>query len=106
MRRCRRVARRQRLESLAEAGCTAMPGLTNVHEERVETPFGEPSGGVGALGERWRDEKWRFWRGMARGHRLLPIGDQLSREHLCDEGVWACGADSFGFGGGVAEGGA
>ena len=52
------------------SGLYAMPGLTNVHEERVETPFGEPSE-VFALGE-LEGRKVAFLARHGRGHRLLP----------------------------------
>src|SRR5690348_47270 len=47
-----------------------MPGLTNVHEERVETPFGEPSDAF-VLGE-LEGRQVAFLARHARGHRLLP----------------------------------
>ncbi len=52
------------------SGLYTMPGLTNVHEERVETPFGEPSE-VFALGE-LEGRKVAFLARHGRGHRLLP----------------------------------
>src|SRR6202789_3326272 len=52
------------------SGLYAMPGLTNVREQRVETPFGEPSDAfiVGELEGR----KVAFLARHGRGHKLLP----------------------------------
>jgi 5'-methylthioadenosine phosphorylase len=52
------------------SGLYAMPGLTNVREQRVETPFGDPSDAfiVGELEGR----KVAFLARHGRGHRLLP----------------------------------
>jgi 5'-methylthioadenosine phosphorylase len=47
-----------------------MPGLTNVREERVETPFGEPSDAF-VLGE-LEGRQVAFLARHGRGHRLLP----------------------------------
>src|SRR5450631_3088133 len=47
-----------------------MPGFTNVHEERVETPFGEPSDPF-VLGE-LEGRSVAFLARHGRGHRLLP----------------------------------
>jgi 5'-methylthioadenosine phosphorylase len=47
-----------------------MPGLTNVREERVETPFGEPSDAF-VLGE-LEGRKVAFLARHGRGHRILP----------------------------------
>ena len=52
------------------SGLYAMPGLTQVREERVETPFGEPSD-VFVLGE-LEGRKVAFLARHGRGHRLLP----------------------------------
>lgn len=52
------------------SGLYAMPGLTNVREERVETPFGEPSDAF-VLGE-LEGRQVAFLARHARGHRLLP----------------------------------
>jgi 5'-methylthioadenosine phosphorylase len=52
------------------SGLYAMPGLTAVHEERVETPFGEPSDAF-VLGE-LEGRKVAFLARHGRGHRLLP----------------------------------
>jgi 5'-methylthioadenosine phosphorylase len=52
------------------SGLYAMPGLTNVREERVTTPFGEPSDAF-ILGElEGRDVAFLARHG--RGHRILP----------------------------------
>ncbi len=47
-----------------------MPGFTNVHEERVETPFGEPSDPF-VLGE-LEGRKVAFLARHGKGHRILP----------------------------------
>src|ERR1700677_5011270 len=47
-----------------------MPGLTAVREERVETPFGDPSDAF-VLGE-LEGRKVAFLARHGRGHRLLP----------------------------------
>jgi len=52
------------------SGLYAMPGLTDVREERVETPFGEPSE-VFALGE-LEGRRVAFLARHGRGHRILP----------------------------------
>jgi len=52
------------------SGLYAMPGLTAVREERVETPFGEPSDAF-VLGE-LEGRKVAFLARHGRGHRLLP----------------------------------
>lgn len=52
------------------SGLYAMPGLSKVHEERVETPFGEPSE-VFVLGE-LEGRKVAFLARHGRGHRILP----------------------------------
>ncbi len=52
------------------SGLYAMPGLTDVLEQRVETPFGEPSDAF-ILGE-LEGRKVAFLARHGRGHRLLP----------------------------------
>jgi 5'-methylthioadenosine phosphorylase len=52
------------------SGLYAMPGLTNVREERVTTPFGEPSD-VFVLGE-LEGRSVAFLTRHGRGHRILP----------------------------------
>jgi 5'-methylthioadenosine phosphorylase len=52
------------------SGLYAMPGLTSVHEVRVDTPFGEPSDAF-VLGE-LEGRKVAFLARHGRGHRLLP----------------------------------
>src|SRR5277367_386781 len=47
-----------------------MPGFTNVHEERVETPFGDPSDPL-VLGE-LEGRSVAFLARHGRGHRILP----------------------------------
>lgn len=52
------------------SGLYSMPGLTEIREEKVETPFGEPSDGfiLGSLEGR----KVAFLARHGRGHKLLP----------------------------------
>ncbi|MFZ0662159.1 MAG: S-methyl-5'-thioadenosine phosphorylase [Acidobacteriaceae bacterium] len=52
------------------SGLYAMPGLTAVREERVETPFGDPSDPF-VLGE-LEGRKVAFLARHGRGHRILP----------------------------------
>ena len=52
------------------SGLYSMPGLTNIHEERVSTPFGDPSDAF-VLGE-LEGRKVAFLARHGRGHRLLP----------------------------------
>jgi 5'-methylthioadenosine phosphorylase len=52
------------------SGLYAMPGLTGVHEERVTTPFGDPSD-VFVVGE-LEGRKVAFLARHGRGHRILP----------------------------------
>ena len=52
------------------SGLYAMPGLKDVREQRVETPFGEPSE-VFALGE-LDGRKVAFLARHGKGHRILP----------------------------------
>lgn len=52
------------------SGLYAMPGLTNVREERLTTPFGEPSDAF-VLGE-IEGRTVAFLARHGRGHRLLP----------------------------------
>jgi 5'-methylthioadenosine phosphorylase len=52
------------------SGLYAMPGLTNVREERVETPFGDPSDAF-VLGE-LDGRAVAFLARHGRGHRILP----------------------------------
>lgn len=52
------------------SGLYAMPGLTNTREERVSTPFGEPSDAF-ILGD-LEGHKVAFLARHARGHKLLP----------------------------------
>ncbi len=52
------------------SGLYAMPGFTDVREERVETPFGEPSD-VFVLGT-LEGRKVAFLARHGRGHRILP----------------------------------
>ena len=52
------------------SGLYAMPGLTNVREEKVATPFGEPSDAF-ILGD-LEGRKVAFLARHGRGHKLLP----------------------------------
>jgi 5'-methylthioadenosine phosphorylase len=52
------------------SGLYSMPGLTGAHEERVSTPFGDPSDAF-VLGE-LEGRKVAFLARHGRGHRLLP----------------------------------
>lgn len=52
------------------SGLYAMPGLTNVREERLTTPFGEPSDAF-ILGE-LEGRNVAFLARHGRGHRILP----------------------------------
>jgi 5'-methylthioadenosine phosphorylase len=52
------------------SGLYGMPGLTNVREERVETPFGEPSDPF-VLGE-LEGRSVAFLARHGKGHRILP----------------------------------
>lgn len=47
------------------SGLYSMPGLTGVHEERVSTPFGEPSDAF-MLGD-LEGHRVAFWRAMGEG---------------------------------------
>jgi 5'-methylthioadenosine phosphorylase len=52
------------------SGLYSMPGLTGVHEERISTPFGDPSDAF-VLGD-LEGHKVAFLARHGRGHRLLP----------------------------------
>ncbi len=52
------------------SGLYSMPGLTGVHEERITTPFGDPSDAF-VLGD-LEGRKVAFLARHGRGHRLLP----------------------------------
>ncbi len=52
------------------SGLYSMPGFINTHEERVDTPFGEPSEAF-VLGE-LEGRKVAFLARHGRGHRILP----------------------------------
>lgn len=52
------------------SGLYAMPGLTDVREVRVETPFGDPSGAF-VLGD-LEGRRVAFLARHGRGHRILP----------------------------------
>jgi len=55
-----------------------MPGFENIQEERVETPFGEPSDAF-VLGE-LEGHKVAFLARHGRGHRILP--SELNSERI------------------------
>ncbi len=55
---------------LAEVGLYSMPGFENIREERVETPFGEPSDAF-VLGEVGRTQSGVSGTAWAR-HKILP----------------------------------
>ena len=59
-----------RIGIIGGSGLYSMPGFTNIHEERVETPFGEPSDPF-VLGE-LAGRKVAFLARHGRGHRILP----------------------------------
>ena len=52
------------------SGLYTMPGLTNVHEEQISTPFGDPSDWL-VLGD-LEGRKVAFLARHGRGHRILP----------------------------------
>ena len=52
------------------SGLYSMPGFTNIHEVRVETPYGEPSDAF-VLGE-LEGRKVAFLARHGRGHRIMP----------------------------------
>src|SRR6201987_6554811 len=52
------------------SGLYSMPGFINVHEERIDTPFGAPSDPF-VLGE-LEGHKVAFLARHGRGHRILP----------------------------------
>lgn len=52
------------------SGLYSMPGLTNVREEQISTPFGDPSDWL-VLGD-LEDRKVAFLARHGRGHRILP----------------------------------
>ena len=75
---CLRTAQARQENALAQAeigiiggsGLYSMPGFTNILEERVSTPFGEPSDAF-ILGE-LEGRKVAFLARHGRGHRILP----------------------------------
>jgi 5'-methylthioadenosine phosphorylase len=64
------ILQRAEIGIIGGSGLYAMPGLTGIHEERIETPFGEPSE-VFVLGE-LEGRKVAFLARHGRGHKLLP----------------------------------
>ena len=82
------------------SGLYAMPGLTKVREERVTTPFGEPSDAF-ILGE-LEGRKVAFLARHGRGHRILP-SELNFRANIMRYEDAGSGADSLRFGRGLAE---
>jgi len=75
MRAAARLARERLLDQaeigiIGGSGLYSMPGFTNQHEVRMETPFGDPSDPF-VLGE-LEDRKVAFLARHGRGHRILP----------------------------------
>lgn len=62
--------RKAEIGIIGGSGLYSMPGLTNTREERVSTPFGEPSDAF-ILGD-LEGRKVVFLARHGRGHRLLP----------------------------------
>jgi 5'-methylthioadenosine phosphorylase len=69
-RRWSAVLQQAEIGIIGGSGLYSMPGLTNVREERVSTPFGDPSDAF-VLGE-LEGRKVAFLARHGRGHRLLP----------------------------------
>ncbi len=61
------------------SGVYKLAGLTDVREQRVATPWGEPSDVLrfGRIGE----TEAVFLARHGQGHRFTPVDDQLSRQH-------------------------
>jgi 5'-methylthioadenosine phosphorylase len=64
------ILKKAEIGIIGGSGLYAMPGLTNVREERVTTPFGEPSDAF-VLGE-LEGRNVAFLARHGRGHRILP----------------------------------
>jgi 5'-methylthioadenosine phosphorylase len=64
------VVQRAEIGIIGGSGLYSMPGLTNVREDRVETPFGEPSDAF-VLGD-LEGRSVAFLARHGRGHRILP----------------------------------
>jgi 5'-methylthioadenosine phosphorylase len=64
------ILKKAEIGIIGGSGLYAMPGLTNVREERVSTPFGDPSDAF-VLGD-LEGRKVAFLARHGRGHRLLP----------------------------------
>ncbi len=73
------------------SGLYAMPGLTNVREERVETPFGDPSDAF-VLGE-LEGRNVAFLARHGRGHRCCPR-ELNFRANIYAMKSWASSASS------------
>jgi 5'-methylthioadenosine phosphorylase len=74
-RKSRRLQQEQHLSQaeigiIGGSGLYSMPGLSGVHEERITTPFGDPSDAF-VLGE-LEGRKVAFLSRHGRGHRILP----------------------------------
>jgi 5'-methylthioadenosine phosphorylase len=66
----RKSLKKAEIGIIGGSGLYAMPGLSNVREERVTTPFGEPSDAF-VLGD-LEGRKVVFLARHGRGHRILP----------------------------------
>ena len=66
-------------ESSAARASTSSPALKHVREERVATPWGEPSDAAAVRPDRPTEAVFLARHG--RGHRFSPSGDQLPRQH-------------------------
>jgi 5'-methylthioadenosine phosphorylase len=64
------ILKKAEIGIIGGSGLYAMPGLTNVREERVSTPFGDPSDAF-VMGD-LEGRKVAFLARHGRGHRLLP----------------------------------
>lgn len=71
---------RPRIGIIGGSGLYSMPGLTDVREVRVKTPFGDPSDAlvIGTL----EGKRVVFLARHARGHRILP-GEINYRANIC-----------------------
>jgi len=78
-------------------GIYEMEGITDLREERVTTPFGDPSDAY-LLG-RLDEHPVAFLARHGRGHRLLPSELNFRGEHLWLQGPGGP-MDYLGFGGG------
>ena len=74
-----------RIGIIGGSGLYELEGLTEVRWRRVRTPFGDPSDAycIGRLGAR----EVVFFAASRAGHRLLPIGAAIPRQHLRPEAL-------------------